>query len=114
MIDFDFNKDYYGCGLCASVCPTHAIQMMRNEEEFSVPVIDSELCVNCGKCDRLCIRISKHEGININQSHVYAYYLRNKVQRKKSTSGGAFYAFAKETIKSGGIVCGMKKWKHRL
>ena len=106
MIQFDFDKDCYGCGLCAQECPVGAIKMMQNREGFAMPVVDSSICVNCGKCDKACIRTSKHDGIDIGQSKIYAYYLKNGSQRKKSTSGGAFYALANATIESGGIVCG--------
>ncbi len=43
-----------GCGICAAVCPTHAISMQKNEELYFAPVIDDSKCVDCGKCSALC------------------------------------------------------------
>lgn len=45
MIQFDFNKDCYGCGLCAEICPTQAITMVENKDGFKVPQIDANKCI---------------------------------------------------------------------
>src|SRR5271157_2883663 len=37
------------CGLCASVCPFHAITLVDGK-----PVIDRSLCTVCGKCAGVC------------------------------------------------------------
>ena len=113
MIQFDFNEKCYGCGLCANVCPVGAIQINQNVEGFSMPEVDHDKCIDCGKCDRVCIRVQEHDGINIGESKAYAYYLKDKEQRKKSTSGGAFYAMAREIIDVGGVVCGCL-WNEKM
>lgn len=41
MIQFDFDKDCYGCGLCAEICPMQAITMVENKDGFKVPQIDA-------------------------------------------------------------------------
>ena len=46
-----------GCGLCAKHCPTWAIAMEQREINgrlVSVPVVDAEKCIGCGKCEHLC------------------------------------------------------------
>lgn len=89
MIQFNFDKQCYGCGLCAAVCPTRAIEMQMNREGFSIPVIHEENCIQCEKCDKMCVRInSEHPGIELAQQNIYAYYLLDMQQRIKSTSGG--------------------------
>ncbi len=45
------------CGLCADKCPAWAIQMVEksiNGRTVSVPVVDTEKCIGCGKCEHLC------------------------------------------------------------
>ena len=45
------------CGACAQHCPAWAIQMVEKEINgriVSVPVVDTERCIGCGKCEYLC------------------------------------------------------------
>ena len=45
------------CGLCAKHCPVWAIAMEDREINgriVSVPVVDAEKCIGCGKCENLC------------------------------------------------------------
>lgn len=45
------------CGNCARHCPTWAIAMEEREINgrlVSVPVVDAERCIGCGKCENLC------------------------------------------------------------
>ena len=70
MIDFDFNKDCYGCGLCIEACPVKAIQFVEDAEGFHVPVVDSSKCIQCGKCNKLCIRLNESDKVNITESRL--------------------------------------------
>ncbi len=45
------------CGACARHCPTEAIQMVAREingAQVEVPVVNTEKCIGCGKCENLC------------------------------------------------------------
>lgn len=45
------------CGACARHCPAWAIQMVEKEingKVVEVPVVDTEKCIGCGKCENLC------------------------------------------------------------
>ena len=46
MIDFDFKKNCYGCGLCKNICPKNSINMCENSEGFLNPKIDKNKCIN--------------------------------------------------------------------
>lgn len=42
-----------GCGTCAGVCPTAAIEMHVSNGLF-LPKVDENKCLNCGLCSRCC------------------------------------------------------------
>ncbi len=45
------------CGACARHCPAEAIQMVEKEingRRVSVPKVDAQKCIGCGKCENLC------------------------------------------------------------
>lgn len=51
-----------GCGACFCACPWNAITMKSDDEGFLYPVINKELCVDCGKCVSVCcFGIAKHK-----------------------------------------------------
>lgn len=92
-----------GCGACAVVCPKNAISMLEDKYGFVYPSIDSNLCINCGKCKKNCAFIAEKES---NEFSCYACANKNNDQILKSASGGAFSAIAYAFLKSGGYVCG--------
>lgn len=94
-----------GCGACANKCARKAITMEPNEEGFLHPFINSNLCVECGMCEKSCPGISPEIA---NNEKPVAYVVQHKDDniRKESTSGGAFTAIAEEVIRRGGVVFG--------
>ena len=46
--------DCCGCTACASACPKHAIKMKPDALGFLYPEIDDNLCVDCGRCSKVC------------------------------------------------------------
>ena len=36
--------------MCEQICPKNAIKMEDDEEGFLRPVVDEDLCINCGLC----------------------------------------------------------------
>ena len=46
------------CGACGSVCPENAIVFEETPGGYYFPVIDVELCTECGKCLRSCAGIT--------------------------------------------------------
>lgn len=105
-------KNCTGCSACANICPAKAITMKENEIGYYVPTIDSEKCINCGKCDKICPELNPREG-NKQKPNVYAVQANDKI-RYVSSSGGAFTLIAEEILSQGGYVAGVtfdENWK---
>lgn len=107
MLDFDFITFCYGCGACVNACPRTAIQMIQAADGSYIPEIDDRKCIQCGKCDRVCIHLNSDKyHTQIAQEGCYAAYQLDTGKREKSASGGMFLPLAMEVLKRGGYVCG--------
>ena len=51
---FVSKSDCCGCSACYSICPKGAISMVKDKEGFLYPEIDSNLCINCKMCSKVC------------------------------------------------------------
>ncbi len=106
MINFEFQKDCYGCAACKSICPTSAIELLPDKYGFLQPSVQSDKCMECGLCDIVCI----HENTANDRQHslqeAFLYSNKNVDMLRKSASGGAFIAIAKNVIEQDGYVCG--------
>ncbi|MDQ0149540.1 Coenzyme F420 hydrogenase/dehydrogenase, beta subunit C-terminal domain [Eubacterium multiforme] len=104
MIDFDFSKECYSCFACANVCKKNAIKFDENLH----PIINKELCIECGKCERVCIKIKecKYESKIKTEAIGWACKNKNEKQRKESSSGGIFILLAERILNSNGYICG--------
>lgn len=91
-----------GCALCHDVCVKNAISMCQNKEGFYYPVIDTEKCIECGKCQKEC------PVINDNDFHKSknAFYGRVRDNIEKNSSGGFCEAFADTILQMDGVVFG--------
>lgn len=47
-------KSCCGCTACESICSKKAISMKADKEGFMYPVVNKELCVDCGLCVKVC------------------------------------------------------------
>lgn len=107
MINFDFKKNCYGCGLCKNICPKSAIKMKENEDGFLNPVIDMKKCSNCGLCEKKCLYLNEEPVKKINRDNdTFAVQIKDRESLKKSSSGGFFYEIATNFINNGGYVAG--------
>lgn len=105
----------YGCEACKFICPQNAIKMVEDEEGFSYPVINEELCNQCGNCKEVCIY--KKENLQVNEKDypkVFASYNKDIDVRKQSTSGGIFTPLYNYIISEGGAVIGVKYDKNMV
>lgn len=107
MIDFNFIKYCYSCGLCEIICPVAAIGMKMNNNGYFIPMISVEKCIGCNECVKICphynVRAQKN---NIYNSNAYAALNKNEKTRLASSSGGIFRLLADVFIEEGDYVCG--------
>lgn len=93
-----------GCTACMNACAKGAIRMEADKEGFLQPKIDTSLCVDCGLCEKSCPIVNKAENKNAESPKTYALW--HHEDRTKSSSGGAFSAFARKVLADGGVVYG--------
>lgn len=104
MIKIQNKQDCCGCTACVQRCPRHCISMKEDEEGFLYPVIDENICINCGLCENVCPWLNRSKPIS--PIEVLAVKNRNEAERMASSSGGIFIALAREVLSKGGIVFG--------
>lgn len=90
---FDAKSQCCGCGACVQVCAKNAIKMQEDDEGFLYPVVDTDLCVECGLCESVCQYIVS-VGKNTAPQHAYGGHINDADVLNESTSGGAFSAIA--------------------
>lgn len=95
----------FGCGACAQVCPSNAIQMELDSEGFLYPSITENICTGCGLCVSKCPAVNP-KSLQHQPKSAYMAWHTEKPKRLQSTSGGVFQAIAEDIIKQGGIVFG--------
>ena len=94
-----------GCSACANACPQNAITMTADYEGFLQPTINSESCVSCGICQKVCPVISPYD-FSEHVMHSFAAYACDTEIRQRGSSGGMFTIFAKYVLKQSGAVFG--------
>lgn len=94
-----------GCGACAG-CISSGIRMETDRLGFYRPILDTESCVDCGKCLEVCPVYPKQEQKVRPACSVLALRAKEEEVLEKSASGGAFFLIAEKWIDHGGVVCG--------
>lgn len=108
MIDIKVKEDCCGCNACTVICPKQCISMPNDKEGFFYPVVDKDICIDCGLCEKVCPILNKRNGDvdRFEKPLVYAAYNTNQEARLDSTSGGLFSALADKMFDQLGYVGG--------
>lgn len=94
MINIKEPKDCCGCNACAQRCPKHCIILTEDHEGFLYPKVNTELCIECGLCEKVCPVINQKP--KKGPLEVYAAINPDEQIRKESSSGGIFTLLAEK------------------
>lgn len=107
MIQFDIDKNCYGCGACAFTCPVKAISLVTNSKGFMIPQINESKCINCTKCDSVCPYLNIKNAENKLEDAIFKAGFRINIDnRKKSSSGGIAAVLTENFLKKQHVVVG--------
>ena len=96
-----------GCNVCGDICPKGAISFKTDKEGFWYPEVDTDSCVNCGLCEKVCPVLSKADFIKRYETPaVYAAYSKDEAIRIDSTSGGIHSVLAGKMFDRGAFIGG--------
>lgn len=104
MISIKEPKDCCGCNACAQRCPKHCIVLQEDFEGFLYPKVNTDLCIDCGLCEKVCPVINQEK--RQEPLDVYAAINLNEIIRCESSSGGIFTLLAEQIIQEHGVVFG--------
>ena len=101
-------KECCGCTACVISCPFGAVKMGPDALGFKYPVINNDLCTNCGKCFKDCQFVKSYKVFNdFEEPLVYAARFKDEKKLRESQSGGVFSAIAEAILARGGVVYGV-------
>lgn len=92
------------CGACLNICQRQAIRMEEDAQGFLYPRIQEELCIHCGRCEKVCVYGSASLKQEVGQAYVSAAKDRDILM--SSSSGGIFTLLAETIVEDGGAVYG--------
>lgn len=106
MIAITNKQNCCGCSACAQRCPKQCISMQADSEGFLYPKVDTEKCIDCHLCEKVCPVINPNEPRT--PLGVYAAKNANDEVRMASSSGGIFTCLAQRVLVDGGVVFGAR------
>jgi coenzyme F420-reducing hydrogenase beta subunit len=80
--------------------------MEADKEGFVYPSVNTEVCIDCKLCEKVCPVINREKEDKPHRQYGYLVQHKDEKIRKQSTSGGAFTAIASWVINQGGVVFG--------
>lgn len=95
-----------GCTACNAICPVQCITMKPDGEGFLYPNIDTNKCIDCSACVKVCPFHNPYERNKVDKT--FAAVNKNDDIRAESSSGGIFTLLAEQVINKGGVVFGAK------
>ena len=103
MKEISSQKACTGCMACVDSCNKNAI-VITNVGGILYPQIDTERCVNCNLCKKVCPAINVPQRAVLEDTKVYAAWSKNDKIRLDAASGGFCTQMGVETIERGGYV----------
>lgn len=100
------NHECTGCMACVDACHSGALTRVWNEEGHLTYQCDTNKCVLCHQCEKVCPVVSHYRYQEESSSKFFAAWCKDDILRKSSSSGGAFAAMASYVIAHGGWVVG--------
>lgn len=91
----------YGCTACYVACPRSAITMTENEKGFLNPVVNNNLCIDCGLCQKVCTE----KNFKSNKKS-FICKCKDIEMQKASQSGGAAATISNIILDMDGVVYG--------
>lgn len=95
-----------GCAACVQACPKQCISFEEDEQGFRYPAVDTELCIDCHLCERVCPVLNQAEPRK--PLATYAAINPDEAVRLQSSSGGIFSMLAEAVVAQGGAVFGAR------
>lgn len=98
------SKHCYGCAACSNICSKQCIEMQINEYGELRPVVDIQLCINCGQCTKVCPALK--QPVLVKPFNIYAMTTQSDKSRSGCASGGAAKLLYEQAIEKGAVVFG--------
>ena len=93
-----------GCMACMNICPFGAIKPAESDTYKTIPVVDDNLCRDCGLCKKIC---PEANGTLYHASFkCYAAWKKDGADTKNCASAGVAAAFGEYITDNGGVVFG--------
>ena len=111
VLDKSTLRECTRCQLCGAVCPKNAIRIELNADGYYRPIVDDELCIDCGICTKVCYKFDEQlkmsQDADMEEYPLYAAWAKDDDLVKQTTSGGIGDLLAQELIAEGYKVVGV-------
>lgn len=113
MIQIHNPANCSGCSACFSICSHNAITMKPDALGFLYPSVDTEKCVECGLCEKVCAFNEDYDkSLNLSQPLAFGARHKDMAEVATSRSGAAFIALSDYILEREGVVYGAGYAEH--
>jgi coenzyme F420 hydrogenase subunit beta len=92
------------CGMCAGICPTAAVKIVKNQYSQYIPLFEEDKCNACNQCINCCpgidITYAQQAGIGAFQK-IFLANSNDNAQRSAGSSGGVITALSAWMLSEG-------------